>query len=148
MALSSRVLRRITEHAEDLTFISEVEEDVRLFNDQKILETNHWSSSKKRFFDYGTHSTSVHLIPVRQAGNNQIIFVRQAEKEPIDGYVDDVYGYINLFPFLLKLLLPDSEKLGIILENLNRTEVSQSDKSSLKIFILGSLVFFWIKIYR
>lgn len=124
MALSSRVLRRITENVEDLSFINEIEKDVRLFNDQKLLETYYWSFDKNGFFDYGTHSKSVHLEPVRQAGNNQIVFVRQVNQEPVDGFVDDVYGYINLFPFLLKLLPADSDKLGIILKNLNRTEVS------------------------
>jgi hypothetical protein len=37
--------------------------------------------------------------------------------------VDDVFGYVNLFPLLLRLIPANHPKLGILLRSLNHTEV-------------------------
>lgn len=121
MALSSRVLRRISENLEDLSFIAEIEEDTRLFNDPQHFETHHWSPTTNSFSDYGLHSKSVRLISQRV--KDRVIFVRKVLKDPVNSFVNDVYGYVNLFPFLLKILPEDSDKLGVILKSLNKSEV-------------------------
>ena len=53
-------------------------------------------------------------------------FVRKVLEGPRLRLVDDVFGYVNLFPILLRLLPNDSPKLGILLRSLNRTEVTPS----------------------
>lgn len=60
-----------------------------------------------------------------QPPQQEKIFVRKTLEEPTLRLVDDVFGYVNLFPFLLRLLPSNSPKLGILLRSLNNSEVFQ-----------------------
>uniref|UniRef100_A0AC34F8W5 Mannosyl-oligosaccharide glucosidase n=1 Tax=Panagrolaimus sp. ES5 TaxID=591445 RepID=A0AC34F8W5_9BILA len=126
MALSSRVLRQIAEYASDTAFMPEIEEDMELFNSIENLNKHHWSESKQRYFDYGLHSENVALKEIRfQDKNGQIHVIkkRDVKSPPKLQLVENVYGYLNLFPFLLRLLHPTSDKLGIILKDLKKEEL-------------------------
>uniref|UniRef100_A0A914C5J0 Mannosyl-oligosaccharide glucosidase n=1 Tax=Acrobeloides nanus TaxID=290746 RepID=A0A914C5J0_9BILA len=129
MAVASRVLRNLCENSEDNQFINEIEEDMRIFNDFELLNKLHWSESKKAYFDYGLHSDKVRLMPkrkvVKQHPNappvEEVVYLREVINPPKLRLVEDVFGYANLFPFLLKLLPANSDKLGEILSRLNDT---------------------------
>uniref|UniRef100_A0A915DU33 mannosyl-oligosaccharide glucosidase n=1 Tax=Ditylenchus dipsaci TaxID=166011 RepID=A0A915DU33_9BILA len=121
MAMASKILRRLSENCEDMGWIAEVEEDVRLFNDLDLLDQLHWSETKQQYCDYGLHSENVRLVAV-QKSPQKISYVRKVLKPPKLGLVENVNGYINLFPVLLKLLPVDSPKLAAILKNLKNKE--------------------------
>ena len=128
--MASRVLRHLCELSEDNQFIAEIEENMRLYNDLEVLNKLHWSKAKNAYFDYGLHSDKVKLVPVRKLVRKnpnsppieEVTYERRAGSPKLQ-LVDDVFGYVSLFPFLLKLLPPDSPMLEKILVNLNNTNV-------------------------
>ncbi|KAL3110186.1 hypothetical protein niasHT_015789 [Heterodera trifolii] len=135
MALSSKVLRQLAETFGDSPWVPIIEEDVRLYNDINVLDELHWSNSAQQYSDFGLHSENVQLSQeVREEDtkktkgraqpqmNQQKIFKRRTIDKPRLRLVDNVFGYVNLFPLFLRLLPPESAKLGILLHFLNRTE--------------------------
>ncbi|KAE9554124.1 hypothetical protein FO519_002661 [Halicephalobus sp. NKZ332] len=118
MALSSRVVRHLAELTSDHSFMPEIETDMRLFNDFENLNKRHWSDEKKAYFDYGKHSTSVGFRKIRKNEVEEIERKRTVKKPPRMGFVDDVFGYVNLFPFLMRLLPENSEQLQYTLEKI------------------------------
>ena len=118
MALSSRVVRHLAELTSDHAFMPEIEADMTLFNDFNNLNRRHWSEEKKAYFDYGYHSTSVSLRKILKDGVQQIDPKRHVKTPPKMRFVEDVYGYVNLFPFLMRLLPENSEQLLYTLERI------------------------------
>ena len=118
MALSSRVIRHLAELTSDHAFMPEIETDMTLFNDFNNLNEKHWSEEKKAYFDYGYHSTSVVLRKIVKGGVQQIDRKRYVKTPPKMGFVDNVYGYVNLFPFLMRLLPENSVQLQYTLERI------------------------------
>ena len=118
MALSSRVIRHLAELTSDHAFMPEIETDMTLFNDFNNLNEKHWSEEKKAYFDYGYHSTSVVLRKIVKDGVRQIDRKRHVKTPPKMGFVDNVYGYVNLFPFLMRLLPENSVQLQYTLERI------------------------------
>lgn len=49
--------------------------------------------------------------------------MRKVLEQPKEGLVEDVFGYVNLFPFFLKLVPGDSEQLARILKDLDNPKV-------------------------
>ena len=95
--------------------------------DNRILDELHWSTSKQRYADFGLHSDDIKLVrpkpPTPRPGqksnpNVQLEKERQVRKDPSMGLVDSTFGYVSLFPFLLKIVEPSSLKLGQILSDL------------------------------
>lgn len=149
MAVASHVLRTLAEHyGEDASFVSQLDDDIRVLNDPTLLDQLHWSETAQRYGDYGLHSKSVHLKPEhrRRIGPNGrreefTIYVRKVQEPPRLQLVDDVNGYVSLFPFLLQLLPPDSPKLEIILRQLNSSDVFfYSMLISINSFSTGTMV--------
>lgn len=123
MAFSSRILRQLAEFSDDIDSLPSIENDVRLFNDAQLMDKLYWSTDAKRYCDYGLHSDNVILDDfVGKEANGNINRVRKVLKPPTMRFVTDVYGYNNLFPLLLRLLPPESTKLGILLQELNNTK--------------------------
>jgi len=99
--------------------------------DNDLLDQLHWSESMKRYSDYGLHTDSVRLErppppPNLQPGQRPPPpreKERVVRREPSLGFVDSSFGYVNLFPFLLRVLAPDSPRLGQILSDLRQPEL-------------------------
>lgn len=121
MALSSRILRQLAETLGDSNWVPTVEEDIKEFGDITTLDKLHWNQKKQQYSDFGLHSYKVKMVPFKTNGQ-EIQLQRKILEEPRLRFVDDVFGYVNLFPLLLKLLPSDSKKLGVILSSLNKTE--------------------------
>lgn len=94
--------------------------------DNDLLDELHWSHSVQRYSDYGLHTDGVRLErppppPNIQPGQRPPP-PREKERvvyrEPSLGFVDTSFGYVNLFPFLLRILAPKSPHLGQILSDL------------------------------
>uniref|UniRef100_A0A915DRG4 Mannosyl-oligosaccharide glucosidase n=1 Tax=Ditylenchus dipsaci TaxID=166011 RepID=A0A915DRG4_9BILA len=99
----------------DKKWVPEIKKDVKVFNHMEMLDELHWSEKSQQYCDYGLHSTNLTMVEqVLPDGTKEQ--VRQVLAEPKLGLVEDVNGYSNLFPFLLQILPPDSEKLIIMLK--------------------------------
>lgn len=120
--MAARVIRYLAELSSDNKFISEADEDQRAFNDFNELNKLHWSKNAKRYCDYGLHSTDVKL-ETKTIPNKEPIVTRHVLKKPVEGLVEDIFGYVNIFPFLLKLIPADSDQLTQILKELNNPKV-------------------------
>merc|ERR1719318_1796701 len=64
------------------------------------------------------HKPPPHVHPSQVSSEK----TRQVNSDPQLGFVN-AHGYISLFPFLLQLLSPDSDKLGIILTSLTNPDL-------------------------
>ncbi|KAI1709186.1 mannosyl-oligosaccharide glucosidase [Ditylenchus destructor] len=121
MAHSSKIMRRLAQFVQDEEWIPEIEQDMEIFNDLESLDRLHWSEDAQQYSDYGFHSFNVSMEN-ETFPDGSTHLVRKVHSPPKMTLVDDVNGYANLFPLLLRLLDPESEKLGILLKNLNNTE--------------------------
>jgi len=96
--------------------------------DNDLLDRLHWSDSTQRYCDYGLHTDSVRLErpappPNLQPGQRPPPpreKERVVRRQPSLGFVESSFGYVSLFPFLLRVLDPDSPRLGQILSDLRR----------------------------
>ena len=95
---------------------------MRLLNDIESLNALHWSERAQQYSDYGLHSNNVSLVE-KLLPDGRHTLVREVHTEPVIQFVDNVNGYSNLFPFLLRILPPESLKLAVILAAVNNTEV-------------------------
>jgi len=124
MALASGVMAEIAKS------LNESWEDFdathRTLIDNKLLDEQHWSEEKQMYSDYGLHSKSVKLErppPPRnlQPGQRPVQVHREKQRvtkvPPEHGFVES-FGYVSLFPFMLKFIEPESLKLGKILSDL------------------------------
>ena len=103
----------------------EYAETHRILADNKLLDELHWSEKTGRYCDYGLHTDAVKLerpkakpVAPGQRPPPPQDKERVVKKDPEYGFVDTTFGYVNLFPFLLKIVQPDSLKLGKILSDL------------------------------
>lgn len=96
----------------------------------KLLNQLHWSDKLKAYADYGNHTKFVKLewVRTRNEPNAPRKLVRRVKSKqgPSLKYVDE-FGYISLFPFLLKILEPQSPKLAIILNDMRNSEKLWTD---------------------
>jgi len=98
----------------------------KYLTDNALLDQLHWSAQHRAYCDYGNHTKFVALEhrPVsNQPGSpKRMVRVVRSKQGPTPKFVQ-AYGYISLFPFLLKILEPTSPKLKQILEDLRRPEL-------------------------
>jgi mannosyl-oligosaccharide glucosidase len=88
-------------------------------SDNKLLNAQHWSPTAKRYADFGLHSSNVTLRrPKSNPGQPKPDKIRVVLEEPTLRYVDDTFGYVNLFPLIIEILQPDSPQLGQLLLDL------------------------------
>ncbi|MBN3311141.1 MOGS glucosidase, partial [Amia calva] len=103
----------------------EYERIYQVLSDNSLLSELHWSEQLKAFSDYGNHTQAVVLqrekvyVPPGQPRHQFPVarLVRSVRKAPKLQYVNAL-GYVNLFPFLLQILTPDSPKLEHILKDM------------------------------
>lgn len=98
--------------------------------DNDLLDELHWSESVKRYSDYGLHTDSVRLErppPPPNVQPGQRPPPREKERvvrrEPSLGFVHSSFGYVSLFPFLLRIVDPDSPRLSQILSDLREPDL-------------------------
>lgn len=118
MALASKVmgdLSQIVEKSSSNAYKTHYE----ILKDNKLLDELHWSNTQ--YADYGLHSDRVKLVRQKPTDErtppNSMPMIRFVEVEPTYQYVNSV-GYVSLFPMLLELIDPQSEKLGKILDQI------------------------------
>lgn len=126
MALASGVMVDIAKSIN--TSWAEYERQYLLLTDNELLDKLHWSEKMQRYSDFGLHTDHVklerppqpkNLQPGQRPQQNQHREKQRAVKQqPLLQFVDSEFGYVSLFPFLLKVIRPDSPKLNIILRDL------------------------------
>ncbi|XP_050312550.1 mannosyl-oligosaccharide glucosidase [Anthonomus grandis grandis] len=98
--------------------------------DNGLMDELHWSNFSKRYADYGLHTDAVKLVrpkPLPRQQNQNLEMVREVLKRPEYRLVDSHFGYVNVFPFLLRVLEPTSPHLGQILKDIRRPDYLWSD---------------------
>ncbi|VDN01031.1 unnamed protein product [Thelazia callipaeda] len=127
MALSARVLSKLAKLAGDSQNEALYSADYEYLSNVDLLDELHWSKTKKMYCDYGLHSNNVQLErkvdhkkmksdPNYNVKNEPLR--RVVKSVPNLQLVENTFGYISLFPIILKLLPHDSEKLHVILDNI------------------------------
>lgn len=91
-----------------------------LLNDPEKLDELHWNSELGIFSDYGNHSSRVQLQMKRF--QQQARVVRVTKKQPTVGKLS-TFGYVSLFPLLVKQLAPDSSRLHQLLQDLGEEDL-------------------------
>lgn len=130
MAAISKLMRDL---AEILGFDSDkYQSTYDALSDLELLNTHHWSKDLQAYTDYGFHSNNVALkypslteAQKRWQERNRQQFplekVRMTLKEPSYGFVN-MFGYVNLFPMLLRMLPHDSIQLISTLRKIRDVE--------------------------
>uniref|UniRef100_A0A0N4ZL92 Mannosyl-oligosaccharide glucosidase n=1 Tax=Parastrongyloides trichosuri TaxID=131310 RepID=A0A0N4ZL92_PARTI len=124
MALCSKVMRRLTEilKSDDIGLLESFRSEEEELNNYETLKKLHWSEESKAFSDYGNHSMSVALERELYYDNNGYMQYKSNkifyEKGKLR-FVDDVFGYNSLFPFLLKQIPPKASELKIMLDKIS-----------------------------
>jgi len=130
MAVASGIMKDLAQALNESSVRVYSDVHTRLM-DSDLLDQLHWSESMKRFSDYGLHTDSVRLErppppPNLQPGQRPPPpreKERVVRREPTLGFVHSSFGYVNLFPFLLCILAPDSPHLSQILSDLHQPEL-------------------------
>lgn len=92
--------------------------------DEDLLNDLHWSSHTNTYADYGLHTDGVRLVRQQAKHHSEVSkVVRSVSVPPQPRLVTSVFGYVSLFPMLLKVLSPESENLGKILLDLDKPEL-------------------------
>ena len=88
------------------------------------LIKQHWDAGSNQFRDYGMHSSDVTLPKkgITSPDGKTVPPRRKVGSKPTKQLVSH-YGYINLFPLLLRQLPADCEQLGHMLASLNDTNL-------------------------
>lgn len=91
-----------------------------------LLDDLHWSDKKQQYSDYGLHTDKVrlerpkpppNLHPGQRPPQMNPEKIRMVMSEPQLGFVN-AFGYVSIFPFLLKIVEPTSPKLTRILTDI------------------------------
>ncbi|XP_052754683.1 mannosyl-oligosaccharide glucosidase [Galleria mellonella] len=92
--------------------------------DEELLNELHWSPHTQTYADYGLHTDGVRLVrqPPKHPGESPRV-VRSVTVPPQLKLVTSAFGYVSLFPMLLKVLRPESDKLGKILQDLDKPDL-------------------------
>ncbi|KAI5633441.1 mannosyl-oligosaccharide glucosidase GCS1 [Phthorimaea operculella] len=100
-------------------------EDLRdQLSDEELLNQLHWSPATETYADYGLHTDGVRLVKVPGKHPNEPARVlRSVTAPPQPSHVTSAFGYVSLFPMLLKVLKPESENLGKILATLDKEDL-------------------------
>lgn len=107
---SMRRIARIVKHASLLQY----EQYEQFLADSNFLDKWHWSNRHRMYCDRGLHSSEVTLVSVQQHHAK----MRKQLMPPHQQCVPE-FGYVSLFPFLLRLIRPDNANLGVLLQRMS-----------------------------
>ncbi|XP_015909815.1 mannosyl-oligosaccharide glucosidase [Parasteatoda tepidariorum] len=116
-------------------FIDEPVEKYRnthqFLTDNKLLDLLHWSLKTESYCDYGFHSRSVKLVQEKVpfspgSHETQTITYREVKEEPALRFVNN-FGYVSLFPFLLKIIDADNPKLIKVMADIKNPNLLWTD---------------------
>ncbi|XP_026318498.1 mannosyl-oligosaccharide glucosidase [Hyposmocoma kahamanoa] len=92
--------------------------------DEELLNELHWSPHTLTYADYGLHTDAVRLVrQMPKNPNEQPRVGRSVQAPPQPKLVTSAFGYVSLFPMLLKVLKPESDRLGMILDKLDKPDL-------------------------
>ncbi|XP_010828020.1 PREDICTED: mannosyl-oligosaccharide glucosidase [Bison bison bison] len=111
VALGSRVLMRLAEQLGEAEAAAELGPLAASLGAEESLDELHWAPELGVFADFGNHTKAVQLKPRPPQGLMRVV----GRPHPHLQYVDAL-GYVSLFPFLLRLLDPNSPRLGPMLD--------------------------------
>ncbi|KAL7071462.1 hypothetical protein ACQ4LE_009343 [Meloidogyne hapla] len=142
MAMSSTVLVDLAKQFGDEEFLPAIEKESEMLNDVESLDKLHWSEAKQQYCDYGLHSDSVKLVP-EVTPEGETILVRKVLKEPTYKFVENVNGYMNLFPLFMRLLPANSPNIGPLLKQMRDPEQFWTPYGLRSISTLSPYYFTW-----
>jgi len=102
----------------------------KLLSDNKLLDSLHWSESGQQYSDFGLHTDKAKLEKPKPPANLQpgqrppqmnMDKIRVVHESPKMSHVNAL-GYVSLFPFLTKIVSPDSPKLRQILADIKNPQ--------------------------
>ncbi|QDZ18514.1 mannosyl-oligosaccharide glucosidase GCS1-like [Chloropicon primus] len=79
--------------------------------DQSVLDDLHYDEGLGMYFDWGYHTDKVKLVRAIDANGNQVLHREVGNQPPSEQLVKE-FGYVSLFPFMMKLIDPRSKILG------------------------------------
>ncbi|KAH3787199.1 mannosyl-oligosaccharide glucosidase-like [Dreissena polymorpha] len=100
-----------------------------LLSDNGLLDELHWSEKKQQYSDYGLHTDKVKLEKPQPKPNQPPMHLekeRVVYSDPQLGFVN-AFGYVSLFPVLLKILEPTSPKLFKIFTDIRNEKLVWTD---------------------
>jgi mannosyl-oligosaccharide glucosidase len=107
---------------------SEYEATYAVLTDNKLLEKLHWWPQKQRYADYGLHTDKISLVKPKPPQNVHprdlppMQKERSVKEQPTYQFIN-AFGYVSLFPFLLKFVDPNSIQLFKILGDLKNPDL-------------------------
>uniref|UniRef100_H0WBE6 Mannosyl-oligosaccharide glucosidase n=1 Tax=Cavia porcellus TaxID=10141 RepID=H0WBE6_CAVPO len=111
VALGARVLFRLAQQLGEAEAAAELGPLAASLEAEEGLDELHWSPELGVFADFGNHTKAVQLKPRPPQG-----LVRVVGRPPPRLQYVDALGYVTLFPLLLRLLDPNSPRLGPLLD--------------------------------
>ncbi|XP_042788694.1 mannosyl-oligosaccharide glucosidase [Panthera leo] len=111
VALGARVLVRLAEQLGEAEAAAELGPLAASLEAEESLDELHWAPELGVFADFGNHTKAVQLKPRPPQGLVRVV----GRPHPRLQYVDAL-GYVSLFPMLLRLLDPNSSRLGPLLD--------------------------------
>mmetsp|Transcript_7619 Transcript_7619/g.22485 ORF Transcript_7619/g.22485 Transcript_7619/m.22485 type:complete len:941 (+) Transcript_7619:605-3427(+) len=97
----------------------------RLGNFTRLVEL-HWSEARQQFLDFGNHSQDVTLqwaLEHNEYGQPIRRVLRRVVATPPEPRYVPQFGYLSLFPLLMRLLPADSHELGVQLAQLTEPDL-------------------------
>lgn len=119
IAMASGVLSDIAKRTNDEEW-HEYDATYKLLVNNKVLDSLHWSPQKNIYSDYGLHTDNLALS--YDTEEKRIFFT-----EPRLRFIDASFGYVSLFPLMLKIIDPDSPKLIKVLRDLSNPQLLWTD---------------------
>ncbi|XP_062618139.1 mannosyl-oligosaccharide glucosidase-like [Saccostrea cucullata] len=126
MAMASGVLANIAKRiGEDSSAYEEIYKDL---TDNKLLDRLHWDSKQKIFSDYGLHADDIDIYSDDGVLIDNIdMFSPTSKSRYVHAHPTfrhtGIFGYVSLYPLMLKILDSDSPRLEKMLSDLRKEDL-------------------------